>query len=92
MDQKSRVRKRIEKLAMSRANDAVRLVFLELERLGDLEKLDLSAVTEIKRSSNGSVEVKFIDRFEALKWLAETEAGTQAERFFEALEKSAEET
>ena len=46
---------------------------------------------EFKRSSAGTVEIKFVDRLEALKWLAETEEGPREGGIIEALEKSAEE-
>ena len=75
---KEQVRRRIERLAGSKVNDAV-------------GKMDLSAVAEFKRSSAGTVEIKFVDRLEALKWLAETEEGPREGGIIEALEKSAEE-
>ena len=72
---KEQVRRRIERLAGSKVNDAVRLAFLDAKGLKELGKMDLSAVAEFKRSSAGTVEIKFVDRLEALKWLAETEEG-----------------
>ena len=85
---KEQVRRRIERLAGSKVNDAVRLDAKGLKELG---KMDLSAVAEFKRSSAGTVEIKFVDRLEALKWLAETEEGPREGGIIEALEKSAEE-
>ena len=88
---KEQVRRRIERLAGSKVNDAVRLAFLDAKGLKELGKMDLSAVAEFKRSSAGTVEIKFVDRLEALKWLAETEEGPREGGIIEALEKSAEE-
>ena len=86
---KEQVRRRIERLAGSKVNDAVRLAFLDAKGLKELGKMDLSAVAEFKRSSAGTVEIKFVDRLEALKWLAEE--GPREGGIIEALEKSAEE-
>lgn len=90
MEERQSLLQAIRSLAESRANDAVRLAFLTQEELGELEGLDLSAVTEFKRNSNGTVELKFIDRVEALQWLME-HAGEdpRAERLYQALEKAA---
>ena len=88
---KEQVRRRIERLAGSKVNAAVRLAFLDAKALKELGKMDLSAVAEFKRSSAGTVEIKFVDRLEALKWLAETEEGPREGGIIEALEKSAEE-
>ena len=53
------VLREIQRLAQSRVNDAVRLAFMSGEELGGLDRLELSAVTEFKRNSNGTVEMKF---------------------------------
>lgn len=87
MESRKAVLRQIRKLAESRVNDAVRLAFLSEEELGELAKLDLSAVAEFKRSSNGTVEVKFIDRLAALQWLMDrAEEDPKAQRLYEALE------
>lgn len=78
------------KLAESPANDGVRLAFLEGDGMEELKSLDLSALTEFKRSSNGTVELKFVDRLAALKWLAEQGEDTRAEQLYQALEKGRE--
>ena len=81
----------IRRLAGSPANDAVRLAFLAPEEMDQLDQLDLSAVTEFKRNSNGTVELKFVDRLEALQWLLEKNAeDPKAERLYGALEQNAE--
>ena len=56
-------------LAFGKANDCVALV-LQGEDAA-LDKLDLSLLAGIKRSKDGSVEVKLVDRMQALKELAE---------------------
>ena len=49
-------------LAMGRANDAVKLAYLDQDGLSQIDGLDLRCLTEFKRSSNGAVEVKLTDR------------------------------
>lgn len=90
---------RITELAFGKANDAVKLAFLdptEPEQLAELEELDLSMVSEIKRSANGAVEVKLLNRIALLELLAQLstpEAGAvkngEAESFFLAMDKAA---
>jgi hypothetical protein len=45
---------------------------LALETVEDLSQLDLSLLSEIKRSEKGMVEIKLIDRLRALEQLAGT--------------------
>ena len=90
MKHRDEVLRQIEALAASPVNDAVRLAFLSEDELSALDGLDLSPITEFKRTSNGSVELKFIDRLAALQWLMER-AGEdpRAERLYEALNAAA---
>ena len=91
MDERRGLLGEIRRLAGSPANDAVRLAFLEPDEMDELDRLDLSAVTEFKRNSNGTVELKFVDRLEALQWLLEKNGeDPRAERFYGALEQTAE--
>lgn len=93
MEMKNRkaVLREIQKLAQSRANDAVKLAFMSGEELGGLDKLDLSAVTDFKRNSNGTVELRFVDRLAALQWLLERVGeDPEAERLRRAIEGGAE--
>ena len=91
MKRREEVIEQIEALAASRINDAVRLAFLTEEEMGLLDRLDLSAVTELKRNSNGTVELKFLDRLAALQWLLErTAEDPQAEKLYEALRDGAQ--
>lgn len=81
----------IDRLAKERVNDAVRLAYLDENELEEIDRLELAAVTEFRRSSNGTVELKFVDRLAALKWLLEqAEDDPKGRALYEALEKGAE--
>ena len=62
------VLRRLAELAFGKANDCVRLA---LEELPDLKGLDLSLLSEIKRSDKGMVEIRLIDRVKVLERLAQ---------------------
>lgn len=86
--------KRIGELAFGRANDAVKLIFLDPERPELLDGLDLSMVSEVKRGSTGAVEVKLLNRVTLLELLSKLmepsmSAENQAESFFNAMDKAA---
>lgn len=88
------VRNRIGRLAFGRANDAVKLVFLDPDNRELIDKLDLSMVSEVKRGANGAVEVKLLNRIVLLELLAsltEPQAvrNNEAESFFTAMDKAA---
>ncbi len=84
------IMEQIARLAGARVNDAVRLAFLEEGELGGLDRLDLTALSEFKRGSNGTVELKFIDRLAALEWLAERSGDDpRAKELFLELESGA---
>lgn len=80
-------------LATRPANDAVRLAYLPTERECDIWELDLSGVTEFKRSGNGTVELKLTNRLAVLEKLAELVKDDQgaAAAFFRALDAPGEE-
>ena len=59
---------RLAELAFGQPNDCVRLA---LEELPDLKGLDLSLLSEIKRSDKGMVEIRLIDRLKVLEHLAQ---------------------
>lgn len=82
------VTRRLAELAFGQPNDCVRLA---LEEVPDLEGLDLSLLSEIKRSEKGMVEIKLIDRLKALEQLAQSagEGSDAVERFLLALQQSA---
>ena len=60
------VLRRLAELAFGQPNDCVRLA---LEELPDLKGLDLSLLSEIKRSDKGLVEIKLVDRVKVLERL-----------------------
>lgn len=71
--------RRLGELAFGRPNDCVRLV---LEERPEVEELDLSLLSEIKRSEKGALELKLLDRLAVLEQLAaltaKEEDGTMA--------------
>ena len=60
------VLRRLAELAFGQPNDCVRLA---LEEMPDLKGLDLSLLSEIRRSDKGLVEIKLIDRVKVLERL-----------------------
>ena len=83
------VARRLAELAFGRANDCVRLVLGEQE---NLEGLDLSLLTELKRNEKGTLEGRLVDRLKALEQLAELaqSEGTDLESFLQAMQESGE--
>ena len=61
------VTRRLAELAFGKANDCVRLALEEKPKVG---RLDLSLLSEVRRNDKGTVEVKLIDRLQALEQLA----------------------
>ena len=83
--QKRDIQRRLAEMAFGRANDCVRLV---LEEAPDLDGLDLSLLSEVKRNEKGTVEVRLMDRIRALEQLLTvcSESADCAEAFFAAAE------
>ena len=83
--QKGDVARRLAELAYGRANDCVRLV---LEDDCDLEELDLTLLSEVRRNDKGKVEIRLVDRLQVLKQLAAMteDAGTEADAFLRSLQ------
>ena len=79
------VTRRLAELAFGKANDCVRLA---LEENLCLDDLDLSLLSEVKRNDKGTVEIKLIDRLQALEQLAQTagEERTDVDAFLQALQ------
>ena len=79
------VTRRLAELAFGKANDCVRLV---LEDAPDLQSLDLSLLSEVKRNEKGTVEIRLIDRLRALEQLAAVakEENTDLEAFLQVMQ------
>ncbi|MGI6028256.1 MAG: hypothetical protein ACOX81_02450 [Candidatus Heteroscillospira sp.] len=82
---------KLAQLAFSGCNDAVKLLYMEPDELSGLDDLDLRHISELKRSSNGAVEIKFTSRLELMQLLlglleSESEG---AEGFVSALDSAA---
>ena len=77
--------RRLAELAFGKVNDCVRLV---LEDSPDLQALDLSLLSEVRRSDKGGVEVKLIDRLRILEQLTRMtgEGQTDMDAFLQALQ------
>lgn len=65
---KEDVTRRLAELAYGRCNDCVRLV---MEDAPELKSLDLSLLSEVRRSEKGMVEVRMVDRLRVLEQLAQ---------------------
>ena len=76
-NERARLLRRMERLAGCRVNDAVKLAFLDGEQLGEIDGLDLGALKEFKRSGNGAVELKLVDRAAVLERLVELSGGRE---------------
>jgi len=81
-------------LAFSRGGDAAALAFRDGWEKDDsgLEKLDLTALSSIHRMSNGSVELKFIDRIKLIELLLMspgTGGAQESDGFIQALDRAA---
>ena len=81
--------KRMWRLANAGAEDAVRLACFPPEEWQGVDKLELDALTEFKRGSNGVVELKFVDRGRLLERLLDAvdhSGEDQVDRFLQAME------
>ena len=90
---REQILKRMWKLANAGAGDAVRLACFPQEEWGILERMDLDALTEFKRGTNGVIELKFADRGRLLERLldaADQSGEEQVDRFLRAMEEKGE--
>lgn len=87
---KTDVLRRLAQLAFGRANDCVKLVLLDTP---EIDSLDLSLLSELKRNDKGTVEVRLVDRIRALEQLlsAGTQSADAAEAFFAAVQDGEDE-
>jgi len=90
---RTQILKRMWKLANAGVGDAVKLACFPEEEWGALGELDLDALTEFKRGSNGVIELKFADRAKLLERLldaADHSGEEQVDRFLRAMEEQGE--
>ncbi len=81
---------RMWRLANAGAGDAVRLACFPPEEWSGTGGMDLDALTEFKRGSNGVVELKFADRGRLLERLLDAvdrSGEDQVDRFLQAMEE-----
>ena len=74
-------------MAQVKFNDAVRLAYLTGEQADEIAGLDLTALTEFKRSPSGTVEIKLADRLAVLEKVLEllnADNHSQGEQFLQA--------
>jgi len=93
LPKREQILRRMWKLANAGVGDAVRLACFPQEEWGRLEDMDLDALTEFKRGSNGVVELKFTDRSKLLERLldaADHSGEEQVDRFLRAMEEKGE--
>ncbi len=64
------------RIAFGDVKDAVKLLFFKNPTGRSVHDLDLFSISEIRRGKDGAVELKFFDRMEALRALAELEGET----------------
>lgn len=89
LPEREQVIRRMWKLANAGAGDAVRLACFPPEEWQGVDRLELDALTEFKRGSNGVVELKFVDRGRLLERLLDTvdhSGEEQVDRFLQAME------
>ncbi len=79
------VNRRLAEMAFGKVNDCVKLA---LQEDVDLDALDLSLLSEVRRSDKGMVEIKLIDRLKVLEQLAQAveSGGTEMASFFQAMQ------
>lgn len=84
---KKDVIRRLGELALGRSNDAVKLAFMDPQRL-DIDALDLTMISELRKGANGSVELKMFNRIDALKVMMDAlkdEPGGEALQFLQTI-------
>lgn len=79
-----------EKLAFGSISDAIKLIYSENLSLDAIGRMDLFNVAEIKKPREGTLEIKFFDRFKALEKLQQLDFlnVNQNMSFYDAIESS----
>ena len=91
-DEKERIMEGYSKIAFGSIRDPIKLLFCEELNPRALSRMDLFAISEIKRPKGGGIEIKFFDRIKALQCMENFAMENRAEGgFYEALERSVRE-
>ena len=69
------VLRELRAIGFGRANDAAKLAFMDREDRGGIDELDLSLLSEIRRTEKGAVEIKLLNRLDALRMLLDEVEG-----------------
>ncbi len=79
-----------EKLAFGSVSDAIKLIYSENISMDTINHMDLFNVAEIKKPREGTLEIKFFDRFKALEKLQQLDFlnVNQNNSFYDAIENS----
>lgn len=77
-----------EKLAFGSVSDAIKLIYSENISSDTISRMDLFNVAEIKKPRDGTLEIKFFDRFKALEKLQQLDFlnVNQNNSFYDAIE------
>ena len=95
----SKALKQLERLAYGKCNDAVKLILADVPVNWEIiDSLDLSLLSELKRGSNGVIEIRLINRLHALELIAKLSSDSSAdnsstphaESFYKALDEAAD--
>lgn len=78
-----------QRLAFGDTSDAVSLLYKQAPEEADFGTMDLFMISEIKKPKDGSVEIKFFDRFKALERLADMGGDTGVRNLFDAIGNAA---
>ena len=92
--ERQKIMEELGRLARYKCNDAVRLAFLAEEEAGKISRLDLTGLAELKRSGNGAIEIKLVDRLRVLELMDkidQRESGEDLGTFLSGLGKGEEE-
>lgn len=87
---KSEALRVLYQLSLGAQRELVRMMFSEQELSEDvLKKMDVSSISEVKKTKDGGVEIKFFDRFKALelllKLVREEDERSSFRQFYQAL-------
>lgn len=69
-NKREEIMEKLSDIAFGRANDIVKLAFFDPEKQPELlDDLDLTMLSEVKRTPNGAVEIKLVNRLDVIKLL-----------------------